>query len=155
MEEEVKQKTKKKGLVAIIILAIIAIALICGVVYYSMVYTKTDSTFKRVIGKTIDSYQQSLAKEDYKTLDATMGLDIQVNPINNDEDMQTIVDLINALKIELNTQIDKDQRIVNVKLNSTYESENFLNVEASMDAKNEKMYVGLKDFFDKYIDAGE
>lgn len=155
MEEEVKQKTKKKGLVAIIILAIIAIALICGVVYYSMVYTKTDATFKRVIGKTIDSYQQSLAKEDYKTLDATMGLDVQVNPINNDEDMQTIVDLINALKIELNTQIDKDQRIVNVKLNSTYESENFLNVEASMDAKNEKMYVGLKDFFDKYIDAGE
>ena len=128
MEEEVKQKTKKKGLVAIIILAIIAIALICGVVYYSMVYTKTDATFKRVIGKTIDSYQQSLAKEDYKTLDATMGLDVQVNPINNDEDMQTIVDLINALKIELNTQIDKDQRIVNVKLNSTYESENVLNV---------------------------
>ncbi len=154
MEEEVKQKKSgKKGLIAII--AVILLVLIVGAIYYCVAYTGTETLFKRVIGKTVNSYQESIIGNDYNTLDTTIGVNIEVSPKETNEDIEKIVDLVNSLKFELNTQIDKEQEMMNVKLNASKVNENddLLNAEVFMDVKEEKGYLYLKDFYDKYIET--
>lgn len=154
MEEEVKQKKSKKiGIIAVI--SVILLALIAGAIYYCVAYTGTENLFKRIIGKTVNSYQESIIGNDYNTLDTTVGVNIEVSPKETNEDTDKIVDLINSLKFELNTQIDKEQEKMNVKLNTSKVNENddLLNAEVFMDVKEEKGYVYLKDFYDKYIET--
>lgn len=154
MEEEVKQKkSAHKGIIAII--AIILLVLIAGVIYYFVAYTGTEALYKRIIGKTVNSYQESIIENDYNSLDTTVGLSVEVSPEENNEDIEKVVDLVNSLRLELNTQIDKEQEMMNVKLNASTVNENddVLNAEVYMDVKDEKIYVYLKDFFDKYIEA--
>lgn len=154
MEEEVKQEeSKKKGIIAII--SVILLLLIAGVIYYCLSYTSTEALFKRVIGKTINSYQESIMGKDYNTLDTTVGLNVEVAPKETNEDIEKIFDLIKSLKFELNTQIDKEQEMMNVKLNASTvsEKEDLLNAEVFMDVKEEKGYLYLKDFYDKYIET--
>ena len=86
MEEEVKQEeSKKKGIIAII--SVILLLLIAGVIYYCLSYTSTEALFKRVIGKTINSYQESIMGKDYNTLDTTVGLNDEVAPKETNEDI--------------------------------------------------------------------
>lgn len=154
MEEEVKQKkSKSKGIIAII--AVILLVLIAGVIYYFLAYIGTEALYKRIIGKTVNSYQKSIIENDYNSLDTTVGLNVEVSPKETNEDIEKIVDLLNSLRLELNTQIDKEQESMNVKLNASTvnENDNILNAEVFMDVKDEKVYVHLKDFFDKYIEA--
>ena len=154
MEEEVKQKkSKSKGIIAII--AVILLVLIAGVIYYFLAYIGTEALYKRIIGKTVNSYQKSIIENDYNSLDTTVGLNVEVSPKETNEDIEKIVDLLNSLRLELNTQIDKEQESMNVKLNASTvnENDNILNAEVYMDVKDEKVYVHLKDFFDKYIEA--
>lgn len=156
MEEEVKQKKSKKiGIIAVI--AVILLVLIAGTIYYCVAYTGTENLFKRIIGKTVNSYQESIIGNDYNTLDTILGVNVEVSPKETNEDTDKIVDLINSLKFELNTQIDKEQEKMNVKLNASKVNENddLLNAEVFMDVKDEKAYLYLKDFFDKYIEVEE
>lgn len=154
MEEEVKQKKSKKGgLIAIII--VILLVLIAGTIYYCVAYTGTENLFKRIIGKTVNSYQESIIENDYDTLDTTVGVNVEVAPIETNDEIQKVVDLVNSLNFELNTQIDKEQETMNVKLHSSTidENDDVLNAEVFMDVKDEKAYIYLKDFFDKYIEV--
>ena len=154
MEEEVKQK-KSTNKVIIAIIAIILLALIAGVIYYFVAYTGTEAIYKRIIGKTVNSYQESIIGNDYNSLDTTVGLNVEVSPEETNEDIEKVVDLINSLRLELNTQIDKEQEMMNVKLNASTVNENddLLNAEVYMDVKDEKVYFYLKDFFDKYVES--
>lgn len=154
MEEEVKQKkSKSKGIIAIIV--IILLMLIAGIIYYCVSYTGTEALYKRIIGKTVNSYQKSIIENDYNSLDTTVGLGVEINPKETDEDIEKILDLVNSLRLELNTQIDKEQEMMNVKLNvsTVNENDDLLNAEVYMDVKDEKIYVNLKEFFDKYIET--
>ena len=72
------EKSKsKKGLISILILAIIFISIICGAIYYFMVYSKTEEIFKRIIDSSINAYQPS--EEEYKTITTKIGANVQVD----------------------------------------------------------------------------
>lgn len=153
-EKETITKTKgKKGLVAIIIAVIILLAIAAGAVYYFMVYTKPENVFKRVVGKSVQSYEASIEESDYKTIKTRIGLNAKITP--NEENAQTkeVIEFINAIDVALDVQMDTEQKQLLAKIESKYENENLLNLDAYVDVENKETYMYLKDIFDKYIET--
>lgn len=160
MEEENKtviteEKTtkSKKGLVAIIIAAIILLAIAAGAVYYFMVYTKSENVLKRVVGKSIESYETSMEESEYNTIKTKIGTNIKITPNEENDETKEVIDFINNLDVALNFQMDKKQKQVVAKIESKYENENLLNMDLYVDAEKKETYMYLKDFFDKYIET--
>lgn len=152
--EENPIKTKnKKGLVAIIIAIILLLAIVAGAAYYFMVYTKPENVLKRVVGKSVQSYESSIEKSDYKTIKTKIGANVKVTPNEEDEKTKEVIDLINALDLSLNVQIDNEQKQILTKIESKYENENLLNMDAYVDVDKKETYMYLKDLFDKYIET--
>lgn len=152
MEEE-KTTKSKKGLVAIIIAAIILLAIVAGAVYYFMVYTKPENVFKRLVGQSIQSYEASIEESEYNTIKTKIGANIKITPDEENDETKEVIDLINALDIALNVQMDKEEKQVVTKIESKYEDENLLNMDVYVDVENKETYMYLKDFFDKYIET--
>lgn len=160
MEEENKtviteEKTtkSKKGLVAIIIAAIILLAIAAGAIYYFMVYTKSENVLKRVVGKSIESYETSMEESEYNTIKTKIGTNIKITPNEENDETKEAIDFINNLDVALNFQMDKKQKQVVAKIESKYENENLLNMDLYVDAEKKETYMYLKDFFDKYIET--
>lgn len=147
-----EERKSKKGLISILIVAIILIAIICGAIYYFMVYSKTEEIFKRIIDSSINSYHTS-EEEEYKTITTKLGANVQVDLEEDNEEVKKIVDMINALDIELDLQMDRENKKMLAKLESNYENEDLLDADLYLDAEKEKLYIGLKDIFDKYIET--
>lgn len=152
--EENPVKTKsKKGLVGIIIAIILLLAIVGGAAYYFMVYSKPENVFKRVVGKSVQSYESSIEESEYKTIKTRIGLNAKITPDEEDEETKEIVELINALDVALDVQMDYDQKQLLTKIESKYENENLLNLDLYVDVKDKEAYMYLKDMFDKYIET--
>ena len=78
MEEQAKNN-KGKGLVAILISVILLIIIAIGAIYYFKVYTNTEQIYKRLIDSSMKSYQDTSQKEEYKTINAKIGANIEVD----------------------------------------------------------------------------
>lgn len=154
MNEETKVKTKsKKGLVAIIIAVILLIAIICGGIYYYKVYSETDVIFKRAIDNSIKAYQEEIQEEEYKTINTKIGANFKLELDEDNDEEAKIIDFINALNVELNVQMDRENKQIVAKLDSKYENDNLLNADVFVDVEDKKMYMYLKDIFNKYIET--
>ena len=150
---EEKTTTKsKKGLVAIIAV-IILLAIAAGAVYYFMVYTKPENVFKRLVGQSIEAYEASIEESEYNTIKTKIGANIKITPDEENDETKEVIDLINALDVALNVQMDKEEKQLVTKIESKYEDENLLNMDLYVDVENKETYMYLKDFFDKYIET--
>lgn len=157
-EEKIKtenqtSKKSKKGLVAVIICLIILLAVAAGAAYYFLVYTKPETTFKKIIGEAVDSYESSIEESEFKTLETKIGANVQIKLEQADKNVQKIIDLINDLDVSVDVQMDKEEKQVVAKLGSTYKNKDLLNVDAYINSEEENSYVYFKDFFDKYIEV--
>lgn len=153
MSEETKVKTKNnKRLLVIITAIILLLAIICGGIYYYKTYLEARSTFKRAIDSSIKAYQEGIEKDQYKTVDAKIGANLQLELEDNSDENAKIVDFINALDVELNLQMDRENKKLVAKLDSKYENDNLLNADMYVDVENKKLYMYLKDIFDKYLE---
>ena len=153
MEENPIKTKNKKGLVAIIIAIILVLAIVAGAAYYFMVYTKPENILKRVVGESLQSYEGSIEESDYKTINTKIGANVKVTPNEENKDTKDIIDLINALYVSLNIQVDNEQKQILTKIESKYEDENLLNMDAYVDVEKKETYMYLKDLYDKYIEA--
>lgn len=151
MEEQAKNN-KGKGLVAILISVILLIIIAIGAIYYFKVYTNTEQIYKRLIDSSMKSYQETAQKEEYKTINAKIGANIEVDLEYNDEQTKKIVDLINALDIALNVQMDREDKKMLVKLESNYENDGLINANLYADVDKQKMYMNIEEIFDKYLE---
>lgn len=150
-----KEKTEKnKGisLVVVLMLVVLLIVIVCGAVYYFMIYSNTEQIYKRLIDSSMNAYQESAQKEEYKTINAKIGANVNVELEESDEQTEKIVDLINALDIALNVQMDREDKKMALKLESDYKNDDLLNADIYADVEKEKMYVTVEKILDKYIE---
>lgn len=150
---EPKKKKGKKGLVIFIVLLLALI--IAAACYYFFVYTKPEQMFKNFIGRTYNSYQKAANEnKDYKTLSATIDGKLEVKP---DEDYdgvdEKVIDLINNIDLSINTEMDREDKILNAKIKSNYDDEKLLNINLYADSSNKISCIYAKDLLDKYIKA--
>ena len=148
------EASKKKGkgpLIAIVaVVAILIIAIVAGLVYYFTFYTRADQVYKRLVSSSMDTYTKQLEDIDYKTAKVSFKLDADVDIDDIDKD---IAELINNIDLGLELQTDNENKQIIMNLESNYNKKDLLNVQMYSDVKDEKTYLYLKDFLDKYIEA--
>lgn len=153
MNEETKVKTKNtKGLIAIIIAIILLIAIIGGAIYYLSICSKTETILKKAIDNSINAYQKAIQEDEYETIDTKIGADLKLDIEEDNDEYTKVVDFINALDLQLNVQMDRENKQVVAKLESNYENDELLNADAYIDVEDGTLYMYLKDMFDKSIE---
>lgn len=151
------KKSKKKLFLLIPIILVLLIA--AGVLYYFTIYTRADQVYKRLVSGVLNNgTEQFIENKNVKLSKGEISLDadIQLNQMLMfflDEETKSILDLVNKTNITLGTQLDMENQKFVVDLDSKYDNAKLLNAKLFADAKNEKTYVYLKDFLDKYIEV--
>ena len=142
-----KKGKKKTGLLIFAIVLIMAI--VAGLAYYFTIYTKPDEIYKRLIGSTIDSYTNEMNNMNYKTSKASFKLDAD---IETDKIDKKITDLINKINIGMNVQTDNENQQFVMDLKANYDKEDLVDIQMYSNVQEEKTYMKLKSFLDKYIE---
>lgn len=149
-----QQQPKKKGkgglIAVIIILLALLIAVVGGIAFFFGVYQSPEQVYKRIVESTIDTYSNELDKLGYDTVKSTIKLSADVDLKGVDS---SITELINNIDVSLNTQVDMKNQKVLANIETDYNKKDLLNAQVYSSAKDEKTYVYLKDFFDKYIEV--
>ena len=141
---------KGKNKIALLIVAIVLmVALIAGFVYYFTINNKPEKVYKKLVGSTIDSYTNEMKNMNNKTSKTSLKLSANVD---TDKIDKKVTDLINKINIGMDVQTDNEsqQFIMNVK--ADYDKEDLLDIQMYSNVKEEKTYLQLKNFFDKYIE---
>lgn len=150
-----KKKSKGKK-VALIITLLLIIAIAAALVYYFMFYSKPEEIYKRAIQGSIDTYINSEPKNNnFKTIKSSVKLDLDVDVENDDIDDigEKILDLLNKTDIAIEVQADKENKETVINVESNYNKKSLLNLQMFSNIEDEKTYIYLKDFLNKYIEA--
>ena len=149
-----QQQPKKKGkgglIAVIIILLALLIAVVGGIAFFFGVYQSPEQVYRRIVGSAIDTYSSELDKLGYDTVKSTIELSANTDLKGVDS---SITELINNIDVSLNTQVDMKNQKVLANIETDYNKKDLLNAQVYSSVKDEKTYVYLKDFFDKYIEV--
>lgn len=145
------KKKGKGGIVFAIIVILLLLVVTAGLTYYFMYYTRPEQIYKRLISSNMNQYTSKLKDADYKTVKSSVKLGFNVKSDNNEVD-QNVLNIINKTNIELNTQIDTENKKIIADLNSKYNNEDLLNVQMYSNVNDKKTYIYLKDLLNKYIE---
>lgn len=142
-------KKGKKKTALVIVAIILIVGLIAGLVYCFTINNKPDKVYKKLVGSTIDSYTNEMKNMNDKTSKTSLKLSANVD---TDKIDKKVIDLINKINIAMDVQTDNEnqQFIMNVK--ADYDKEDLLDVQMYSNVKEEKTYMQLKNFLDKYIE---
>ncbi len=138
MDGKILEKNKK----GIILVAIIILLIIAGL-FYLFLPTKPKSVFTTAINKVSN---MSFDKND-KVLGANVSMDTDIH--SNNKNQEKIFNIINDLDISYNFLMDSDKKQAHISLDTKYEDKNLLG--ATMDLKDEKAYLFLKDLYSKNL----
>lgn len=138
----------KKLLFVLIPVLIVVLVLIAGVVYLKL-NSSPEKIFKNSITKVFSLIEPK--KEDYSTVKGTMSFTASVESEN--EEMQEIKTMLEGSNIAVDMQADTANMLINENINVTLNNENLLN--AAILLQDEKGYVYLKDYLDKYLELPE
>lgn len=134
----------KKLLYVLIPLIIIVLILIAGVIYLQ-ISTNPQKIFEKSIDKAFKMFEN--AEEQYATMNGTMNFTLNFE--NKNDKYTEIYGVLEASNIGLSMELDTKNMIVNENLNVTHNNENLIN--ATILLQDEKVYVYLADFLDKYL----
>lgn len=145
MEEE---KSNNKGkIIGIVIIALIAIvAFCCGYYYYKSNDSKT--VFVSAINKGIDKYEENISKT-CKTQDVTLKLSGNINSDN--DDAKKVTEYINKSALQLNTQIDYENKNALIKLGVDYDNDKLIGGRVYYNSNDKMAYGYIEELFDKYF----
>lgn len=145
MEEE---KSNNKGkIIGIVIIALIAIvAFCCGYYYYKSNVSKT--VFVSAINKGIDKYEENISKT-CKTQDVTLKLSGNINSDN--DDAKKVAEYINKSALQLNTQIDYENKNALIKLGVDYDNDKLIGGRVYYNSNDKMAYGYIEELFDKYF----
>ena len=135
-EQPVKKKGKKGLIIGVIIIAILLIASVAGYIYYTNVYMRPDNLYKKIIGSALDSFTEEVKElEDDSIID------------------KSILDLVNKTDVKIETQVDTESKEIILNLESNYDKEDLINAQMYINTEDEKTYIKLENFLDKYIEV--
>ena len=138
----------KKLLFILIPILIVVLVLIVGVVYLK-INSSPEKIFEHSISKVFEALETT--GEQYSTLKGSMNLSASVE--SDDEDMQALNTILEGATVGLNMEVDTTNVVINENLNVIYDSESLLN--ASILLQDEKGYVRLPDYLNKYLEIPE
>lgn len=143
-----KEKSNNKGkIIGIVIIALIAIvAFCCGYYYYKSNDSKT--VFVSAINKGIDKYEENISKT-CKTQDVTLKLSGNINSDN--DDAKKVAEYINKSALQLNTQIDYENKNALIKLGVDYDNDKLIVGRVYYNSNDKMAYGYIEELFDKYF----
>lgn len=146
--EAPKEKSKKGILIGIIVLLVLAI--VGGFVYLKFFGNISHKVYKLAVEKGIGNIFDSVRADDAYQYDISFNVNLDVSDeiVPND-----VKDLINNLKLNLTTQIDKVNHKAFIKLDTMHQNESILKADVLAELNTNIAYVHLPDFLDKYIIA--
>lgn len=137
---------KNKKILAILMpVILIVIVLIAGFVFITL-NSSPEKIFRASIGHVVNMFEDK--EEEYETVKGTMNLSANIE--SEQEQMQVINNLLDKLNIGINMEADTKNIVVNENINITYDNQNLLNVTAIL--QDEKAYLYLQDWLDKYLE---
>lgn len=142
-------KKGKKKTAVVIVAIVLMIAIIIGLIAYFIISSKPAQIYKKLIGSTIDSYTNEMKNMNYKTSKASLKLDAD---IETDKIDKKVTDLINKINIGMNVQTDNENQQFVMDLKADYDKEDLVDVQMYSNVQEEKTYIQLKSFLDKYIE---
>lgn len=147
------EKKKGKGkIIGLIIVILLVLAMILGLIYYFVVASKPDRVYKKLIESTIDFYTNFRTSADYKTSKTTLKLGANFDLETNELD-KNVIDLVNKTKIGVDLQANNEEKEFIVNLEADYDKENLLDVQMYSNIEEEKTYMKLENWLDKYIEV--
>lgn len=135
----------RKLLYVLIPLIIVALILAVGVIYL-----KLNSSPKKIFEHSINKVFSMLegSEEHVPTMKGTMNLTASIESEN--EQIQAISTILEGTSINFDMQADASNLIINESMNVTVNDESLLN--AAIVLQDQKGYVYLKDYLDKYLE---
>ena len=150
MEKERKDSNNKKFLVIGSCIAIVLIVLgVLGYFLFKGASTSPKDVFTTAIKTVYKTYNENLDKMNVDKSGSTISIKTDLK--STDEDVNKILEIVNAIGINMNYGVDITNKTMHFELDSTYNDKDLL--AFAMDIKNENAYVELKDIYDKTIVA--
>lgn len=149
-EEKFNKDLKGKSKTPIVIASILIIVILAfvGVAGYIFV-NSPKKMFSTIINKAYETYNSVIASDALNATSISTEFDLKTNVKTSDEDMGPIINILNKLSVKGKTQIDYKNKLMSLNFDSTYDNKEVVNVDAYL--KDEKIYVLLKDIYEKYI----
>lgn len=137
---------RNKLLFILIPVIIILLALLGG-----FIYLKVNSTPKKIFTGAINKAFEFLEVEEdeYTTVKSKVELSGSIESEN--DSVKEVKDILENSKIAINSEIDAKNLVVNENIQVVYNNENLINLDASV--QDQKIYIALKDWLDKYIEV--
>lgn len=139
-------KNKKILLYVLIPIIIVLLVLIAGVAYLKLNSTP-EKIFENTISKVFGMFETS--EEQYATMKGTMNLTASVE--SDSEELEAINKMLEGSSIELNMEADTKNMIINGNVDLMINNQELLN--AAILLQDQKGYVYLKDYLDKYLEV--
>lgn len=146
----IEKKGKKKNILVVIGILLLLV-MVTGLVYYFTIYTKPEEMYKRLLKSTMNSYSNEITNMDYTTSKTFLKLDANLDTNQLDK---KVIDLINQIDLEIETQIDSANPQFLMNLKADYNKEDLIDVQLYSDIEKEETYMKFKNFLDKYIEVG-
>ncbi len=154
-----RTKDSKKIIVPIVVILIFLVALFA---IYNFVFCNSKSIFLRAINseyQKLDDKLNKITNSDLNTMaknkaikaNYTFDIDINADNIVAGTNYEGLIDEINKLNFEMNTGVDNKNKKFSYNIKANYEQDNLINVFTY--GQKEKIYIELKDLFDKYIEV--
>lgn len=158
-QSERTKKDSKKIIVPIVVILIFLVALFA---IYNFVFCNSKSIFLRAINseyQKLDDKLNKITNSDLNTMaknkaikaNYTFDIDINADDIVAGTNYEGLIDEINKLNFEMNTGVDNKNKKFSYNIKANYEQDNLINAFAY--GQKEKIYIELKDLFDKYIEV--
>ena len=158
--DEVTVNNKKKKSKKIFLVGIVAIILVCLFLVYILVFNKPKNIFLNSINneyKKFDEFVDSNLKnlknsDEAKTISGnfTFDLDASFDDGIIDEDVSALLEELNKLSIKANYGYDKKNKLLSYDISALYDNDSLLSV--AIYGSESKLYMELKNLFDKYIE---
>ena len=156
---ETVPKKKKSKVGAIIVILLILAAIIGGLAYYYFqIYTNPKVVYQQMIKSGINSLTASSElPEEISTVKAEVKSDVEIELDESylEEGVEEIIDLVNDIEATVGLQMDINEEKMILNLDSNYDDEQLLKVDALLDAKNEKLYAVIEPIFQDVIDLSD
>lgn len=138
----------KKLLFILIPIIVVLLILIAGVVFLKLNSTP-EKIFENSIGVVFEMLETD--EEQATTMKGTMNLTANVE--SDSEEMQQINTMLEGASIGLDMEVDTNNMIVNENIKVIYDNENLIN--ATLLLQDQKGYIYLPDWLDKYLELTE
>ncbi|MCI8470156.1 MAG: hypothetical protein HFJ35_01405 [Clostridia bacterium] len=149
------EKKKGKGkIIGLIVVILLVLAIVVVLIYYFVVVSKPERVYKKLIESTINSYTKARTSADYKTSKTNLKLEAKFD-LETDELDKNVMDLINKTKIGIDLQTNNEDKQFLMNLEADYDKENLLDIQMYSNIEEEKTYIKLEDWLDKYIEVEE